>query len=54
VDAGRSGSFEWVPRIEIDLLANYVHLNAVTSLVPHAEVEEVARYKGRARNPRPA
>jgi hypothetical protein len=43
-----------VPRIEIDLLANYVDLNAVTSLVLHAEVEEVARHKGRARNPRPA
>jgi hypothetical protein len=43
--------FEWVPtRIEIDLLANYADLDAVRSLVPHAEVEEVARYKGGERD----
>jgi predicted dehydrogenase len=38
--------FEWVPtRIEIDLLANYADLDIVRSLVPHAEVEEVALYR---------
>ena len=43
--------FEWVPtRIEIDLLANYADLDAVRSLVPHAEVEEVARYEGGERD----
>ncbi|MGA7879242.1 MAG: Gfo/Idh/MocA family oxidoreductase [Terrimicrobiaceae bacterium] len=43
--------FEWVPtRIEIDLLANYAELDAVRSIVPHAEVEEVARYKGGERD----
>ena len=43
--------FEWVPtRIEIDLLANYADLDAVRSLVPHAEVEEVARYAGGERD----
>jgi predicted dehydrogenase len=43
--------FEWVPtRIEIDLLANYADLDAVRSLVPHAEVAEVARYEGGKRN----
>ena len=39
--------FEWVPtRIEIDLLANHADLDAVRALVPHAEVEKVARYEG--------
>jgi hypothetical protein len=43
--------FEWVPtRIEIDLLANYADLDAIRSLVPHAEVEEVARYAGTERD----
>ena len=43
--------FEWVPtRIEIDLLANYAELDAVRSIVPHAEVEEVARYEGGERD----
>ena len=43
--------FEWVPtRIEIDLLANYADLDAVRSLVPDAEVEEVARYEGGERH----
>ncbi len=42
--------FEWLPtRIEIDLLANHADLEAVRSLVPHAEVEEVARYEGEER-----
>ena len=52
VNAGRSGSLEWVPRIEIDLLANNVDLNR-RQLARAAEVEEVARHKGRTRNPRP-
>jgi predicted dehydrogenase len=39
--------FEWLPtRIEIDLLANHADLETVRALVPHAEVEEVARYEG--------
>jgi len=43
--------FEWVPtRIEIDLLANYAELEAIRSIVPHAEVEEVARYEGGERD----
>jgi predicted dehydrogenase len=43
--------FEWVPtRIEIDLLANHADLDAVRSLVPHAEVEEFARYEGDERD----
>ena len=43
--------FEWVPtRIEIDLLASYADLDAVRSIVPHAEVEEVARYEGGERD----
>ena len=37
-------------RIEIDLLANYADLDAVRSIVPHAEVEEVARYEGGERD----
>ena len=33
-------------RIDLELLANYADLDIVRSLVPHAEVEEVARYRG--------
>ena len=50
-ERGRIRLFEWVPtRIEIDLLANYTDLDAVRRLVPHAEVEEVARYEGGERD----
>ena len=43
--------FEWVPtRIEIDLLASHADLEAVRSIVPHAEVEELARYEGGERD----
>ena len=42
---------EWLPtRIEIDLLASYADLDAVRSIVPYAEVEEVARYEGGERD----
>ncbi|HEU4678963.1 MAG TPA: Gfo/Idh/MocA family oxidoreductase [Terrimicrobiaceae bacterium] len=43
--------FEWVPtRIEIDLLASHADLEAVRSIVPQAEVEELARYEGGERD----
>jgi predicted dehydrogenase len=38
--------FEWVPtRIEIDLLATRPDLDAAATLVPHAEVEELALFE---------
>lgn len=43
--------FEWVPtRIEIDLLATRATLDATASLVPHAEVEELAHFEGAGRD----
>jgi hypothetical protein len=45
-ERGRSGSLNGCHALEIDLLTEYTGLDAVRSLVPHAEVEEVARFDG--------